>query len=132
MVLLEKKAVRAKDIASRLNVSRPSVTGALQTLASKKYINYAPYDVITLTPSGEKLAKKVLSKHTALTHFFHDILLVELTEAEETACRMEHTVSEEIVGKIHLLSLYLQENHSNNPEWAKQFAHFCKSKKKTI
>lgn len=130
MVLLEKKAVRAKDIASRLNVSRPSVTGALQTLASKKYINYAPYDVITLTPEGEELANKVLSKHTILTHFFRDILLVDPTEAEETACKMEHTVSEEIVKKIQLLSSYLQEDHSQKTDWSDQLVLFCKNKKK--
>ncbi len=43
----EKHAARAKDITERLQVSGASVTAALRTLAEKKLINYAPYDLIT-------------------------------------------------------------------------------------
>ena len=52
LIISEKEAVRPKDIAKRMNVSNASVTGALKTLANKGMINYAPYDVITLTNEG--------------------------------------------------------------------------------
>ncbi|MBO4796931.1 MAG: metal-dependent transcriptional regulator, partial [Verrucomicrobia bacterium] len=81
-VIIEKKAVRAKDIADRLSVSRSSVTGALQALAAKGYIHYAPYDVISLTDEGEKVAGAILSKHNALTKFFAEMLLIESELAE--------------------------------------------------
>ncbi|MCK4511033.1 MarR family transcriptional regulator, partial [bacterium] len=46
-ILEDKQAVRAKDIAKRLGVTGPSVTGALHVLSAKGVVNYAPYDVIT-------------------------------------------------------------------------------------
>ena len=52
-IVAVKQAARAKDISARLSVSNSSVTGALRTLADRGLINYAPYDLITLTPLGQ-------------------------------------------------------------------------------
>ena len=49
---------KVTDISNMLNVKKASVTGALNQLSSKKLINYMPYSSITLTPEGEKKAKK--------------------------------------------------------------------------
>ena len=65
----EKKAARAKDIAERLNVNKSSVTGALRSLSEKGYVNYAPYDIITLTAEGQVLAKDVVRRHETLKDF---------------------------------------------------------------
>ena len=51
VIVARKQAVRAKDIARHLNVKNASVT-RVAALAERGLINYAPYDVITLTPSG--------------------------------------------------------------------------------
>jgi hypothetical protein len=68
-IVSEKKAARAKDIAVRMAVNSASVTGALRLLAEKGHINYAPYDVITLTPSGETLARDIVRRHEILKDF---------------------------------------------------------------
>ena len=68
LIISEKEAVRPKDIAKRLNVSNASVTGALKTLSDKGMINYAPYDVITLTDKGREAAIDVLRR------FFHQCI----------------------------------------------------------
>ena len=57
-----KGAARPKDIADKLQVKPASVTGALKHLAEKKLVNYAPYDVVTLTAAGKKIAKEILRK----------------------------------------------------------------------
>ena len=62
----EKQAARAKDIAKRLKVNNSSVTGALRSLAEKGMINYAPYDVITLTTKGQKLAEDVVRRYQTI------------------------------------------------------------------
>ena len=41
-----KGAARVKDISKRLKVSHSSVTGALQVLADRSLVNYAPYDEV--------------------------------------------------------------------------------------
>lgn len=99
-IIDEKKAVRASDIASRLGVSRPSVTGALQALVREELIVHKPYDVITFTSLGVRVAKEIVEKHSVLKEFFTDCLGVNDAEAEEAACGMEHTLSESILRKL--------------------------------
>jgi DtxR family Mn-dependent transcriptional regulator len=128
-VILEKKGVRAKDIADRLSVSRPSVTSALQVLAAKRLINYAPYDVITLTDEGEKQAEKILSKHTVLQEFFTEVLLIEPEKAEAVACKIEHIADDALVERLRLFSRFMKENAESPEEWKKEFMRYCREHK---
>ncbi len=65
-IIKQKQAVRAKDISRRLTVSSSSVTGALHSMAERGLINYAPYDVITLTAKGKAVAEDVIRRHEVL------------------------------------------------------------------
>jgi DtxR family transcriptional regulator, Mn-dependent transcriptional regulator len=99
-IVMAKQAARAKDIAKRLRVNNSSVTGALRTLSERGYINYAPYDVITLTSKGHKHAEDVVRRHEALMDFFTKVLCVDKAEASEAACKMEHAVSRTILDRL--------------------------------
>lgn len=99
-IIREKNAVRAKDIAKRLKVSNASVTGALRMLAKRKFLNYAPYDVITLTPEGERIAREIVRKHEVLRDFLVKVLSVDPGQADEAACRLEHGIPAEIVDRL--------------------------------
>lgn len=99
-IIDEKKAVRASDIAERLGVSRPSVTGALQALVREELIHHKPYDVITFTEQGACVAREIVAKHAVLKEFFTGCLGVHDDEAEAAACGMEHTLSESILRKL--------------------------------
>lgn len=99
-IVREKQAARAKDIAKSLKVNNSSVTGALRSLSEKGFINYAPYDVITLTPKGLDHAEDVVRRHEALMDFFTKVLCVDETEASTAACKMEHAVSRDIIDRL--------------------------------
>jgi DtxR family Mn-dependent transcriptional regulator len=99
-IVSAKHAARAKDIAKRLKVNNSSVTGALRTLSEKGYINYAPYDVITLTSKGHKHAEDVVRRHEALMDFFTKVLCVDKAEASDAACKMEHAISRTILDRL--------------------------------
>src|SRR6056297_3653538 len=73
-IVQKKGAARVKDISERLEVSNPSVTGALRTLADKGLVNYAPYDLVSLTEDGNRVAEAVVSRHEALHDFFVSVL----------------------------------------------------------
>jgi DtxR family Mn-dependent transcriptional regulator len=124
-VVSEKKAARAKDIAIRMAVNSASVTGALRLLAEKGHINYAPYDVITLTPSGEILARDIVRRHEILKDFFTKVLDVDEQEAEETACKMEHTVSPLIIDRLVRFIEFIQICPRGGEEWIGGFHQFC-------
>ena len=83
--------VRAIDISKELNVSRASVSEALKRLSKQGLINYGRYDAITITEEGEKIAHKVIKKHTLLQEFFSNVLGLEEQEATENACKIDLT-----------------------------------------
>ena len=88
-----------KNIASRLNVSLPSVTEMMQKLAGKNFVKYKKYGPVELTPDGEKRAKKVYKKHRLLAEFFM-LLGVDEKTASRDACLGEHILSKKTLGKI--------------------------------
>lgn len=92
--------IRAVDISKQMNVSRASVTEALKKLASKGYINYDRYEVLSLTESGKILAQKIISKHNILQSFFEDKLGLSPEEASENACKIEHVITDNAFNQI--------------------------------
>jgi len=99
-IIDEKKGVKAIDISRRLGVGRSSVTDALKNLAEKQLINYSPYDVISLTEKGEKIAADIANKHQILHDFFENVLVLDSEEAAKNACKMSHAISEEAFDKF--------------------------------
>lgn len=122
---VQKHAARAKDIADRLQVSNSSVTGALRLLSDKGLINYAPYDIITLTPKGKEVAQSVVLKHKTLVDFFVNILCIEHEKAEEAACRMEHGLSNDILQRFTQFMAFLDHCPSEHRAWLSSFETLC-------
>lgn len=122
----DKMAARAKDIAQLLRVKASSVTGALRTLGSMGLINYAPYDLITLTPEGRVVAEEIVHRHNALKKFLVDVLGVDSGEAEEAACRMEHSVPRAIVERMIKYSQYVDTCPKGGASWDSGFGYYCK------
>ncbi len=91
---------RSKDIADGLGVSRASVTGALRVLSEKELINYKPYGVVTLTDKGRVEADKIVRRHRVLESFFVDILGLDAITAKESACRAEHALGQQVIGRL--------------------------------
>lgn len=108
--VLKNGQAKVTAIAETLNVKKASVTGALNILSEKKLINYAPYSPITLTSKGEKIAKNILIKHENLSEFFMEVLGIEKEEALETACKMEHIVSDKLFDNMVKLTQYVKSN----------------------
>ena len=110
ILVLKNGQAKVTEIANGLNVKKASVTGALNLLAERKLINYAPYFPITLTAEGEEVAKNILSKHENITSFFVKVLGAEKSEASEIACKMEHIVSQKIFDNMLKLTDFVEKN----------------------
>ena len=92
--------IKAVDIAKKMNISRASVTEALQKLAQKEYIIYEKNHPIELTEKGINIAKEVMHKHRILCDFFTKILKIDYEDAETNACRIEHVITQTAFDKI--------------------------------
>lgn len=121
----EKGAARAKDISKRLKVNSSSVTGALRALAERGLVNYAPYDVVTLTPKGMRVARDVNRRHEVLRDFFVKVLAVEDAEAEEGACKMEHAVPRNVLERLVQYIDFLESCPRAGSKWVRGFGHYC-------
>ena len=108
--VLKNGQAKVTAIAGTLNVKKASVTGAFNILSEKKLINYAPYSPITLTPKEKKIAKDILTKHENLSEFFMEVLGIEREEAVETACKMEHIVSDKLFDNMVKLTEYVKSD----------------------
>ena len=89
----EKRVVRVKDIAKRLNVKMPTVTNMLKTLSKRELIDYEKYEYLELTAKGADVGREIHRRHLVLRSFLTDILSIEPYRADKEACKMEHAVS---------------------------------------
>ena len=124
-IVSKKQAARARDIGERLEVAGSSVTGALKNLRKKGLINYAPYDLITLTPEGEKIAKEVILYRDILKKFLTLVLNLSDNEAEETAGRLKSQVDKKLMERIIHYLRFLSVNTEFRLEW--KDSGFCKT-----
>ncbi|MBN2062086.1 MAG: metal-dependent transcriptional regulator [Deltaproteobacteria bacterium] len=128
-IISEKQAVRAKDIALRLKVKNASVTGALRILAGKGLVNYAPYDVISLTTDGKRIAEDIVRRHEVLHDFFSGVLGVSEDDAEKTACEMEHFIPGLILDRLVRFLEFLRVCPRTGSDWIESFSGYCNSDK---
>ncbi|MFZ5774858.1 MAG: metal-dependent transcriptional regulator [Thermodesulfobacteriota bacterium] len=126
-IISEKQVARAKEIADRLKVSRPSVTEAFRSLAQKGLINYAPYEVITLTEQGRALAEDVIRRHRALKDFFIKVLAVGEAMAEEGACKIEHAAPREIIDRLTKFVDFIEKCPRGGSDLINGFSRYCQS-----
>ncbi len=131
-IISEKEVARGKDISSRLKVSGASVTEALRALSKKGLINYAPYEVITMTDKGRLIAEDVIRRHNALKKFFVEVLAVSDATAETGACKFEHTAPAEIIEQMVNFSKFLDVCPRGGKELIQGFADFCKKGKTRV
>ena len=127
-IVKRKQAAKARDIAQRMKVNNSSVTGALRLLSEKGSINYAPYDLITLTEEGALYAKSLVRKHKALRDFFVNVLGAESKDAEETACKMEHVISPNILERLIRFVEFVETCPRGGDEWLKRFDEVCEDR----
>ena len=130
-IISQKGAAKAKDIAKALKVNNSSVTGALKMLAQKGMVNYAPYDVITLTDTGRSLAVDVIRRHESLRAFFHTVLAFHEEMADKMACTMEHMVTSEMLERFEALTVFMSACQKAGFSFSPEKGYFCPKQTET-
>jgi DtxR family Mn-dependent transcriptional regulator len=94
------------DIAARLGVRAPSVTGMLKRLAEAALISYEPGHGARLTPHGITEARRVIRRHRLVELFLTRVLGLDWSEVDSEAEALEHAISPRLE---QALAAYLNE-----------------------
>jgi len=121
----EHQVARAKEIGAQLHVNRSSVTTALQALAKRGLINYSPYDYVTLTESGQRVAQDVARRHAVLRDFFQRVLRIEDEEANAAACQMEHALAPIVLERLSAFLEFVTRCPSGYATWTPPMGFRC-------
>ena len=89
------QSVRSVDIATKMGVSKASVSKAVTSLKNSGMLEQPYYGDITLTEDGYKYGYAVLKRHEMLTRFLVEKVGLSEEVAEDEACQMEHAISDE-------------------------------------
>lgn len=92
--------IRVTDIAETMNVSKTSVTKAINNLREANLVNQEKYGKLTLTEQGRCIAISIRKRHDILKRFLKECLKIDEDIAEEEACQMEHVISLNTIEKL--------------------------------
>lgn len=92
---------RVTDIARELNLTKGSVSTAINNLKKKDFVEEEEdCKFLILTKKGHDEVHHVLSSRTLLFYFLRDFVGVDDKLAEYDSCMMEHLMSPETSGKF--------------------------------
>ena len=123
-LIAEKGVARVRDIATALSVHKSTVTAALKSLGEKGLVNYSPYEVVTVTSQGRKVAKDILGRHRLIRRFLVDVLLLDEDMTDANACRMEHVMDEEVLERLSLFGEFVKQCPRAGEEWLGKFRYY--------
>ncbi|RJQ85941.1 MAG: metal-dependent transcriptional regulator [Desulfobacteraceae bacterium] len=123
----DKKVIRVRDIAKRLDVKMPTVTSMLKTLNDRGLVNYEKYEYVELTDSGASVGREMHRRHQVLFRFLTDILKIDHQTADEEACKMEHSLSVSTLESLTDFMQFIQACPRAGDSWLHYFEEFRKT-----
>jgi DtxR family Mn-dependent transcriptional regulator len=97
---MDKGVARIGEIAEKMDVKSSSVNAAMKLLSDRKLVVHERYGYVSLTEEGKKIAMEVQSKHNVLFRFLTEFLMVDPKKAENEACCIEHSISEDTAQRL--------------------------------
>lgn len=123
------KAARVKDVSNYLKIGGPATSDAIKTLAERKFINYVPYGIITMTLKGKKKAKEKTERHRVISNFLEKVLMIEKETVDLNARKIEYSMPEDVLEKFVLFLSFMEKCSCKEPKWVKSYKHFLENKK---
>ncbi|MCE5209821.1 MAG: metal-dependent transcriptional regulator [Chloroflexi bacterium] len=103
-VLLKERGLEeplpVSQLAETMAIQPVSAHQMIHRLVDEGWLTFAPYKGVTLTPEGETLALSVLRHRRLWEVFLVDQLQILPDVAAELACKLEHTVPDDIAERL--------------------------------
>lgn len=116
---------RSREIAERLGVSRPSVTGALRALADGGYVRYEPYGTVELTDEGAQEARQAILRHRAAYDFFVAVLGMDTERADDIAGEIEKRLPGDLLCRLVQFNDYYKRRTEQPFNWQPHCTGLC-------
>jgi len=88
------------DIASKLDVAPPSVSGMVKRLSDTGLIEHVPYRGVQLTAQGRREALRMIRRHRILELYLTQQLGYDWDGVHAEAERLEHAVSDGLIDRM--------------------------------
>jgi DtxR family Mn-dependent transcriptional regulator len=104
--------VSTSSLASELGVADATVTGLLKKLAlvEPRLVVYQRYRGVALTPTGEKVALKLIRRHRLIESLLSETLGYPWDEVHQEADALEHVITENFSDRI---AAWLENPHTD-------------------
>jgi DtxR family Mn-dependent transcriptional regulator len=112
---LNSTSVSTNQLAALLNTKASSVTDMLKKLSEKGLINYMPYQGVSLTAAGEKIAVNIIRKHRLWEYFLVEKLGFKWDQVHEMAEELEHISSNELIDRLDKFMDYPKYDPHGDP-----------------
>ena len=96
----ERGYARVVDIATRVGVTKGTVSITLAQLEERGLIRFDPAHFPALTTAGRRIAADVRGRYTIILAFLTEVLGLPPERAAAEACRWEHVVSHEVADRV--------------------------------
>jgi len=116
----ERGYARVVDIATRVGVTKGTVSIALSHLRARGLIRFDAARFPVLTAAGLRVAADVRGRYAIVHAFLVDVLGLPPERASAEACRWEHVVSHEVADRLLDLLRFAGES----PRWEAALAEF--------
>jgi DtxR family Mn-dependent transcriptional regulator len=93
---VKQSPVATTELAAYLKVAPASVTGMIRKLHRQGLVEHVPYQGVTLTPTGQQEALRLVRIHRLWELFLTKALGVSWDEVHAEAHRLEHATSERL------------------------------------
>ena len=90
----------ANEVAKRLGVTTPAVTGMLQRLAKRGLVSYRRYRQVSLTKAGRQLAQELIRRHRLAERLLTDFVGLPWDKVHAEACKVEHVIAGEVEARL--------------------------------
>lgn len=88
------------EIAARLSIAAPSVSGMVRRLADAGLVSYERYRGVRLTAAGRRAALRTIRRHRVIEAYLAKVLGYAWDRVHEEAERLEHAMSDELVDRM--------------------------------
>jgi len=93
-------AAKTNELAEELHVVPGSITNTIEHLEKHSLVEHEPYRGVKLTPKGEQMALDILRRHRLAERLLTDVLHAEWSDVHESACKLEHALTKEVVALL--------------------------------